>query len=227
MKAVLFDLDNTLYPEIDFVRSGFRAVARYLDSCYHLDEQRVFERAWAILGRDGRGKVFDTLLQEFDLYSDARKQLLVYLYRSHRPHIRCYDDVADVFTQLRALGMRLGIITDGMGSVQENKIQALGLCDRVDLCLCTDALGSCHWKPSVLPFQVALEFLQVPAHQAVYVGDDPSKDFVGPNSLGMLTIRICRPGAVDSKEAVCSHSHAAHHVVTDLTDIMSLVKART
>ena len=151
MKAVLFDLDNTLYPEIEFVKSGFRTVARYLSSRFDMNEDSLFTQMLDILERDGRGKVFDNLLYELGLYQEERIKLLVYLYRSHKPSISPYRDCVLTFEHLKHWGMRLGILTDGMASVQRNKIAALGLEDVLDAIMCTDELGSEYWKPSVVP----------------------------------------------------------------------------
>ena len=192
MKIALFDLDNTLYPEMDFVKSGFNAVASYLHSTYNLEIDDMVSQMLKILEKDGRGKIFDTLLKRLGLYTEERSHLLVYLYRRHIPAIRLCSDVLPVLRQLKDHGIRLGVITDGISSVQKNKIYTLNLHSIFDLLLCTDELGREYWKPSPLSFKIALELFNVSASDAVYIGDDISKDFLGPNFLGMSTIRISR-----------------------------------
>ena len=186
MKAVLFDLDDTLYPEMEFVKSGFRVVARYLSERYNLDEKVLFAQLLHILQTDGRGKVFDTLLVEQGLYTDDLVKLLVYLYHSHQPSIRVYEEVLPTLERLRHYGVHLGLVTDGMASVQRNKIRALGLEDSLDVIICTDEIGKDCWKPSTVPFKIALDLLRCSPSEAVYVGDDPSKDFLAPNSLAIF-----------------------------------------
>lgn len=224
MKSVIFDLDDTLYPEMTFVESGFAEVARHLSSCHDMKEDSLLERMLDILGRDGRGSVFNTLLQELRLHSDDMVKLLVYVYRSHRPSIDLYDDAEAVLRTLRASGFSLGIVTDGMGSVQRRKIQALGLEDLVDVVVCSDELGAEDWKPSVVPFKVALELMQLRPADAAYVGDDITKDFTGPNSLGMLTLQIDRGGA-ESREPDRGSAPpvGASKVVANLLEIVPLV----
>jgi putative hydrolase of the HAD superfamily len=121
MKAALFDLDNTLYPEIEFVESGFRAVARYLGSRCHLDEGALVEKMQESMQKDGRGKIFDGLLRELGGYSEDRVRLLVYIYRSHRPTIHLYQNVSPTLEHLKAHGMHLGLVTNGMASMQGAK----------------------------------------------------------------------------------------------------------
>ncbi len=202
MKAILFDLDDTLYPEIEFVRSGFRTVARYLSSRGTRDEEWLVNRMFEVIEAEGRGRIFDRILHDEGKYSPELVHLLVYLYRSHEPSIEPFEEVSRVFKLLRERGLRLGIVTDGMATVQRRKIQALGLGPMVDTVVCTDELGDAYWKPSTVPFLVALQLLEVEPEEATYVGDDPQKDFVAPKELQMLTVqvrRLPRKERIDSK----------------------------
>jgi len=222
--AVLFDLDDTLYPEIEFVKSGFRAAARYLSLRYHFSEDSLVKQMLDILRRDGRGKIFDTLLRYLGLYTEEKVRLLVYLYRSHRPTIHLYEDVLPTLECLRRYGTRLGIITDGMASVQRNKIAALGLNNLFDVIVCTDELGKECWKPSTIPYKIALELLEAPPSEAVYVGDDPSKDFLAPNSMGMLTIQVNRQTYQNLKQESIPEVAAAGFVIKRLKQILPIIR---
>ena len=194
MKAVLFDLDDTLYPERSFVQSGFRAVARHLARTASLREDDLFQRMMAVLDREGRGKVFDIVLQDLGHDRPDLVPTLVHLYRTHRPAIRLFDDVEPGLRRLRQEGVLLGVVTDGLASVQRNKIGALDLEALVDTIVCTDEVGRGEGKPSVAPFRTALELLRVEPPEAAYVGDDPAKDFQGPRELGMRTVHMYRKG---------------------------------
>ncbi|HDG96904.1 MAG TPA: HAD family hydrolase [Desulfobacterales bacterium] len=222
--AVLFDLDDTLYPEIEFVKSGFRAAARYLSSRYHFGEDSLVKQMLNILRRDGRGKIFDTLLHQLGLYTEEKVRLLVYLYRSHRPTIHLYEDVLPTLECLRRYGTRLGIITDGMASVQRNKIAALGLNNLFDVIVCTDELGKDCWKPSTIPYKIALELLEARPSEAVYVGDDPSKDFLAPNSIGMLTVQVNRQTYQNLKQESIPKVAAARFVIKGLKQILPIIR---
>ena len=222
MKAVLFDLDNTLYPEIEFVSSGFRNVAGYLGSRYDLDENSLFDQMIDILQKDGRGKIFDSLLYNMGLYGEERVKLLVSLYRSHHPSIYLYEDVLPTLERLKRHNLRLGMVTDWMTSVQRNKIAALGLESLFDIITYTDELGQDCSKPSDIPFKVALELLQVVASEAVYVGDDPVKDFLGPKAIGMLTIQVKRETVPNTADAI-QESARAKYVVNSLEEILPII----
>jgi putative hydrolase of the HAD superfamily len=221
LEAVVFDLDDTLYTERDFVDSGFRAVARVLARRSSVDEAALFERMRAILAAEGRGRVFDRLLDEIPgrrrTPDDVR--WLVYVYRSHRPHIALRPESREVLGTLRSAGYRLGLVTDGAGTVQRNKIAALGLEPLVDEVVCTDEIGREWWKPSTTPFNVVLALLDVDAREAAYVGNDPGKDFAGPNALGMLTIQV---GGEAAGLDIPGHFRATH-AVGSIADVLPLV----
>jgi len=190
MAAVLFDLDDTLYPELAFVHSGFRAAADRLALRTGLARDRLFERMLAIHEADGRGKIFDTLVAEIEVNDPALVPMLIFAYRSHAPRIAVFDDVPPVLTALRHAGVRLGLVTDGLASVQRRKIEALGLSGLLDAVVPTNELGPDVDKRSPIGHLVALDIMGVPPSAATYVGNDSRKDFVGARSAGLATIRV-------------------------------------
>jgi len=222
VKAVLFDLDDTLYPEMAFVRGGFRAAARHLAGRHGLDTERLYEEMLDVLGRDGRGRVFDRVLEHHGLLSAEAVALMVYIYRTHRPSLRPDDDARATLEALRQADVRLGLVTDGMGSVQRRKIAALEIEDLFDAIVCTDELGAGCGKPSVLPFRIALELLEAPPGASAYVGDNPAKDFAGPNALGMLSIQVTRHAGAAAAEVPPEQRAAV--VVDRLAEIVPVVE---
>jgi putative hydrolase of the HAD superfamily len=190
MRAVIFDLDDTLYPEIEFVRSGFMAAAQHLQGAFGIEAGLAFSRMWEVFEKSGRGTVFDTVLKEFGIYSEERVRSLLHVYRCHQPSIELPSEMMDTLLQLRGFGYKLGIITDGMGAVQRAKVAALGIANLVDEVLYTDVLGREFWKPSPVPFRVMLELLKTSAPEALYVGDNGIKDFHGATEIGMRTVRL-------------------------------------
>jgi putative hydrolase of the HAD superfamily len=196
LKAVLFDLDNTLYPEEQFVTSGFRAVANFLAAREIMDAQTLHKRMLHILHTQGRGRVFNGLLAELKLDSNVWLRTLLLVYRSHQPAINLFPGVADALRTLKNRGVRLGLITDGAASVQRRKIAALDLERHMDVIVCTDELGAGCAKPSSVPFEVALNLLGVAPDRAAYVADDLHKDFAGPNRLRIKSVHVRSAGLV-------------------------------
>lgn len=186
--VVAFDLDDTLYPEQSYVRSGFRAVARAVEERWGFDAGRVAGRLWEILEEQGRGKVFDTLLEELGLGGGAAVRRLVREYRHHEPEI---DLPALSRAVLDALADRpLYLVSDGHKGVQERKLQALGIGARFRHCYLTHRHGVARAKPSPWVFEQIARREGRPPSQVVYVGDDPRKDFHGIRPLGFRTIRV-------------------------------------
>ena len=108
---------------------------------------------------------------------------------------------ADAETALAfAAARRTAIVTDGPERTQRTKVECAGLAGRVEEIVYTGALGPGAGKPSTTGFAVALRRLGMPARSALYVADNPRKDFVGPRRLGMRTLQVRRPGGVYAGE---------------------------
>ncbi len=217
LKTIIFDLDDTLYDEYAFVESGFWTVATYLADRFGVDKQQGFSDMMAVLTSEGRGKVFDKVLEMYGLYNPNLVTELVNIYRSHLPKISLFPDVLPTFKALKEHGVKLGIITDGLHTVQRRKISTLGLAELVDMIIYTDELGQEYWKPSPFPFKQAISILDVKPENAVYVGNDPIKDIAGANSVGMFTVHICRNGIREK----CNCGANIH--ISTLTEIVRVI----
>jgi putative hydrolase of the HAD superfamily len=192
VRAVLFDLDDTLYPERQFVDGGFRAVAQFLAERSARSERALADRLWGLHARDGRGRLFDTLLAELGLDHDPDLVLACLLvYRTHRAVLEPFPGVEAMLDDLRSAGVATGLVSDGHAAVQRRKLAGLGaVADRLDVVVMTDELGPAYAKPSPVPFRVACRILDVSPSLAVYVGNDPRKDFKGARDAGLHTIRL-------------------------------------
>ena len=219
--SVLFDLDDTLYPEMDFVRSGFRTVARFLSSRLSVPGEEVFRRLMAFLEREGRGGVFDSTLSSFGADLELVR-VCVHVYRSHRPDVALFEDALPTLRRLREARVRLGIVTDGMGAVQRAKVDALGLEPLVDAVVLSDVLGQGSGKPAGDAYRVALDLLGARPEETAYVGDNAAKDFLWPNAAGMRTIRL-RRGPEPDHPAGQTPEHRARHEVGGLLEILPVL----
>lgn len=194
VRVVVFDIDDTLYLERDYVLSGFAAVARHVEDVYGCPEfaatcTRLFEQG-------ARGDVFNRGLQELGLpVEPAAVRELVTLYREHTPDIQLLPDSLDLLGQL--CGRReLAVISDGPLSSQQRKVHALGLSQWVDDVLLTDAWGRDFWKPHSRAFAAVEARFAVKGSDCVYIADNPHKDFIAPRARGWSTVRVRRPGAL-------------------------------
>lgn len=186
-RAVIFDLDETLYPERHFILSGFAEVSRDVERRFGVPAADAFALLRRTLDQgELRAVAFQVLCARFGLPM-ATVGELVRLIRSHEPQLRLPRQSAAVLHTLRR-DWKVGILTNGSPYTQARKIEALGLTDKVDAIVFASATGA--EKPDALPFNTILDRLGVPAETAVLVGDDPLSDIVGARRVGMKTIRI-------------------------------------
>jgi len=208
LRLVLFDLDDTLYPEREFVTSGFRWVSHVVKTTM-LSHELLFD-AMMRLWQEDRRNVFDRLVEMYGPLGNQRAvpggaglnnhsvDALVACFRCHPPSISLYPDAAEALAVLRGRGYLTGIITDGLEDVQRRKVESLGLSALMDLILYTDSLGpdQLYWKPSAHAFSLALDAFRLAPGEACYVADNPAKDFVGPREMGLMTVRVVRANGI-------------------------------
>ena len=180
--VIVFDLDDTLYDEIDFVKSGFLEVSEYLG------DRRYFEFMWSEFVTNGSGKIFDKLIDKFSIKEDITK--LIEIYRFHTPRITLPSSSKKVLKY--ALNYKSAIITDGHYITQKNKYQALGLDKYIDLPIFTDFYHT--KKPELKPFKMVME--KFADNEYIYISDNPKKDFIAPKKLGWKTLRYKNPNGI-------------------------------
>jgi putative hydrolase of the HAD superfamily len=197
VQAVVFDLDDTLYAERDYVRSGYRAAAEHLRRMMGT-VRRYEDDLWQLFRTGQSAKVFNTLSNRLALrLTEQQISELVETYRNHIPTITPYSGIPDLLGRLHER-YRLGLLSDGFLPAQKLKLEALKLERFFDEVLYTEQLGRECWKPSPAGFSAIAERLGAPSEACAYVADNPAKDFVAPNALGWRTIQVLRPGQVHS-----------------------------
>ena len=223
IKAVVFDLDDTLYLERDYVASGFREVAEYLSTRSSFDENEIFRWLWDQFMSGTRRNTFDLLLQQFPPLSKiATVPDLITRYRTHTPRLELLDGFGDLLDTLSAQEAQTGIITDGPTVCQTAKLRSLDLCSRIHQSVQTDQWGTEFYKPHPRAYEYIAAQAGVPACKCVYVGDNPEKDFCGARSLGWGTVRLRLPGqlhyATDARIGLGADFEAGS--VASLTDFL-------
>lgn len=215
--VVVFDLDDTLYLERDFVRSGFVAVGAWLAAHHGVSD---FERhAWELFLGGRRGDVFDQALPRLGLDPQpALIRRLVAVYREHVPQIRLEPAVADLLAALSGR-CRLALLTDGYHDTQRRKIAALALEAWCDPVVCTDQWGREHWKPSPRGFLHIQRAFETTPERCIYVGDNPVKDFRAPKALGWRTLRVRHPQGEHARAGASSPLDQADRTVTGLAEV--------
>lgn len=220
--VVVFDLDDTLYPESAYVLSALQAVGE-------LGEDRMgltgFALALRRLFESGqRTKLFQTAFAELNRPAPTAEDLeaLLAAYRNHRP--ARLDWHPDALGLVKALHARypLAIISDGYMPTQRLKAEALGVDRWFTHVVFTEEFGRAFWKPSARAFESVMQTF--PGENFVYIGDNLAKDFVAPRALGWNTIYVRRPDGIH-KDALPPAHGAPRHKVSDLAEAASLFSA--
>lgn len=224
IKGVVFDMDDTLYLERDYVRSGFKAVASHVATV--ADKDKVFTCMWTMFEDGVRGDTFNRLMHDFPAVAEHFEiPELVEVYRSHQPDISIIPEMKELILTLKGKGVALGVLSDGPLISQQAKADALGVEALVGKTMLTDALGRENWKPNTTGFELLATSLNVPHNTLVYVGDNPVKDFIAPKKLGWLAIRLRMSGQLrENEEAVdgTSSPHEDVHSISQLSKILGV-----
>ncbi len=189
VKAVCFDMDDTLYPESEFVLGGLAAAGAVLDARFGRKDS--FETFCKVHDEHGPWRIFDLGLAEMGILVEPDLiAALVQAFRFHLPNVRPFPDIPELLQSLKNRHVKLGLITDGDPKIQRAKWSALELDHFFDVAVFTgDINGQSFPKPAFEPFKVACANLGVDHSQIAMVGDNPAKDFLVPESLGWHTIR--------------------------------------
>ncbi len=214
--TVIFDLDDTLYDEIDYCKSGFAAVAEFLaEPAGTPSAGHIFNALWSQFTAGNHTKTFDATLDELEMtYDDKLVRGLVDVYRNHVPGITLPEDSREVLGEL-SRKYTLALLTDGFLPAQQLKVRALGIEDCFKSIVYTEDLGREFWKPSPAGFERIMQDLDEQPQNMVYVADNEEKDFIAPNKLGFLTIQLIRPAGIHksiSRQSGAAARHVAHQI---------------
>ncbi len=220
IKAVVFDMDDTLYPEHSYVYSGFKAIDCHLAENFKTDGFYGVAKRLFLEGR--RGKIFNETLDCLGFsYQDGLIKELIDVYRNHKPAIHLDVEVIKVIEYFSQY-YKTALITDGYQAAQRNKIEALGISRYFDFICVTDEFGRDYWKPHEKPFVTTENALNVKSSECIYIADNPIKDFVTPNRLGWKTIQLLSEGGEYNTLNVESE-YQAQLQVTGLNEVINLI----
>jgi putative hydrolase of the HAD superfamily len=192
--VVVFDLDDTLYPESAFVRSALAGAGRHAKETW--GAAGIEEESLRLFDAGRRQNIFQAAhaAAGYGPLDDVRAKELLEVYRRHRPTTLPWFPDARVALEKLHGSHALELISDGYLPTQANKFSALGAGLWIPNPLFTESLGRENWKPSPRAFELVMT--RHPGARFVYVADNPRKDFIAPRALGWGTIRVKRPEGV-------------------------------
>ncbi len=204
--VICFDLDDTLYKEIDYLKSAYREIAK---SVGH-PEAAGLMLDWYQAGENAFKKLIETYGLKVGIAD------LLKIYREHYPDIHLDKGVKEFLVGLKGDGTKLGLISDGRSLTQRNKIRALGLEGFFDIEIISEEFGS--EKPCPRNYQAVME--KFPERKKfVYVGDNTAKDFVAPNQLGWRTVCLAQDKRnIHRQDMSLGKEYMPQRVITNLED---------
>lgn len=214
-KVVIFDLDDTLCKEIDYLKSAYKEIAHRVASSQN-GEEDVYQ---TMLDNYFNGKdVFLSLIEDYSVSLD--KDALLAMYRSHVPTMYLVQGAQDLLDAFSQAGVVMGIITDGRSITQRNKIKALGLEKYIlsEDIIISEEFG--YGKPSEKGYRYFMD--RYPGAQYWYVGDNVKKDFIAPNQLGWTTVCLKDDGRNIHHQAIDVDECCRPKVfIKDLSEILN------
>ncbi|MFD0674879.1 HAD family hydrolase [Cohnella sp. GCM10027633] len=187
IKAVLFDLDNTILDRVttfnNFVNAFVNTYFQHLEETKHIIDRMID------LDQDGykdKNEWFEELLAELPWNTKPEITELLEYYKVHYVTNATLMEYAVEILQLARLKYKVGLITNGRTIIQYGKIDQLGIRDHFDLIIVSEEAGI--KKPNAKIFEMAIERLGLSPEQCLYIGDHPINDIDGAGRAGMETI---------------------------------------
>jgi putative hydrolase of the HAD superfamily len=177
-KIFVFDLDDTLYSERDFEKSGIEHVF----DCFEINKLDLN------LILNNRENWIDKIINSSN--KNLTFSVILDKYRSHFPSIQLFKDSKILLERLLTLGCDLSLITDGRSITQRNKLIALGIESYFKNIIISEEVNS--EKPSEGNFKSVMHDQHFENY--IYIADNPSKDFITPNKLGWITVCLLDRG---------------------------------
>jgi putative hydrolase of the HAD superfamily len=221
---LVFDLDDTLYPERQFALSGFAAAELWAQKSLGLTG--LAADMIRLLDQGHLGQLFRLALEaRMPDHKPEHLAGLLEAYRSHAPRLTLFDDAAWALGHFGAQ-LKLGLITDGNHGMQRRKVAALRVARHFREIVYTDALGGRAFaKPHQQSYQLIEAALGRGNDRFVYVGDNPAKDFVAANARGWVTVMVDRPGALKIHAGVePAEGGRPQHTIASLTELRAVLK---
>jgi putative hydrolase of the HAD superfamily len=222
IRAVVFDMDDTLYPEREYLLGGYRAVAEWGAAHFGIPLPDGAMSLKRLIQKGVEERLFNHWLAHYDLDTEERAVELVHVFREHAPALRPFPQVPPLLAALSQKYL-LGLVSDGYLKTQQGKLAAVGLASFFSAIVFSDSFGREAWKPSTIPFSAVLYELGVQASEAVYVADNAIKDFYGARQLGICTVGIIRFGALYETAEPPTPEHEPEHIIFSLNELSELL----
>jgi putative hydrolase of the HAD superfamily len=221
IKAIIFDLDNTLVDFMSVKRAAVAGAARAMvDAGLKATIDEAVKRIFHMYDREGieDQRVFDKIL--VNEYGEIDHRILaagiVGYRRAKESNMVLYPYTRPSLVRFLKMNLKLGLVSDAPRMSVWTRLVSLSLDSYFDAVVSTDDTG--RKKPDPAPFQLVLKKLDVAPAEAVMVGDWAERDMVGAKAIGMKTAFARYGDDFNTKDA------GADIELNDLRDLVTFIE---
>ncbi|ABR54159.1 HAD superfamily (subfamily IA) hydrolase, TIGR02253 [Methanococcus vannielii SB] len=221
IRGVLFDLDDTLYNSSSFAnRARKEALRAMIDAGLDSTEENAQKVLNKIIDQKGSnyGMHFNDLVKDIMGVHDP-KIITMGIITYHNVKfalLRPYSDTIKTLVDLRTMGLKLGILTDGVTIKQWEKLIRLGIHPLFDEVVTSEEFGL--GKPNTEFFNYGLKKLKLNPEEVVYVGDRVDRDIIPAKSVGIRTVRILQ----GKYSSVCDET--SDYTIKNISELSNVIK---
>jgi putative hydrolase of the HAD superfamily len=221
IKAIMFDMDNTLYDGREYILGAFKDISKFLAERFPTLKDEFYSALVDEFNEKGSSYpcLFDNIMKKFGLYDTELVKQIVTIFHLASPELKLYDGARDVLLRLKQQ-YTLALITNGNAEMQKRKVRLLGISDLFNEEIYAQADSKAE-KPSIIPYKESLRRLNAAPSEAVYVGDNPHTDFIGARQLGILTVRLLRGEFAGFKLPA---EYEADYEINELSELFSVLQ---
>ncbi|GAB4030151.1 MAG: TIGR02253 family HAD-type hydrolase [Elusimicrobiota bacterium] len=223
IKAVIFDIDNTLMDFMRMKRAAVdAAVDAMIDAGLDVKKEEMVEKIFNVYWQEGieDQNIFDKVLKK-ELGQVDYKLLaagIIGYKRAKEGHMTLYPHVRLTLTELMKMGVRMGVVSDAPRLPVWLRIVGLGLHHYFENVVSFDDTG--ERKPNPKPFKKILELMNLAPQEALMLGDWAERDIVGAKNAGMLTAWAKYGNQFDTKVS------GADYELDDIYQLIDIIKKK-
>lgn len=222
INAVIFDLDNVLYNERDYIDAAYLNIAAFLSNHCHRQREQIYQKLLNDLQKKTSlyPRLFNDALADLGLDQAMLPEILK-IYANITIDLQFYQGAEQLLETLRKQGVKLGLVTNGNVETQRNKVRLLGVEQYFDVVVYARELGNHNEKPNPEVYRVTIQALNCEPEETICVGDNPYTDFFGAKKLGVRTVRLLRG---EFKDIRLSAEYEADLAVRNLEELSKVIE---
>lgn len=219
---MIFDLDNVLFNEQDYIKAAYRNIASFLSKRYHIKEEQVYQKLLSDLQKKSsmHPHLFDDLLTDLGL-DQAMLPTILKIYANTTIDLELYPGVENLLNTLKKREIRLGLVTNGNVETQRNKVHLLRLEKYFDTIKYAREIGKGNEKPNPEVYRITLKTLSSKPEETICIGDNPYTDFRGAKKLGIRTIRLL---SGEFRNIRLSEEYEADLTIGNLNELSTIIE---